>query len=96
MAKTVANPVDFTRKTMVVVGRTSGIGNGVAQGLVPTKLTAMITGEPARAERAVRTFPVGRMGTPSDMTGAVLFPASPLASYVPGQTLRVDGGPTPT
>jgi 3-oxoacyl-[acyl-carrier protein] reductase len=35
-----------------------------------------------------------RLGTPEDMAGAVLFLASPLASYVTGQTLIVDGGLT--
>ncbi|MET0272056.1 MAG: SDR family oxidoreductase, partial [Phenylobacterium sp.] len=34
----------------------------------------------------------GRMGTPQDMAGAALFLASPLAGYVVGQTLIVDGG----
>jgi 3-oxoacyl-[acyl-carrier protein] reductase len=32
------------------------------------------------------------MGTPQDMAGAALFLASPLAAYVVGQTLIVDGG----
>jgi 3-oxoacyl-[acyl-carrier protein] reductase len=32
------------------------------------------------------------MGTPRDMAGAALFLASPLAAYVVGQTLIVDGG----
>jgi 3-oxoacyl-[acyl-carrier protein] reductase len=33
-----------------------------------------------------------RLGTPEDMAGAALFLASPLASYILGQTLVVDGG----
>ena len=70
--------------------------NGIAPGLVPTKLTAVTTADPQRAERAVRGIPAGRMGTPQDMAGAALFLASPLASYVLGQTLRVDGGLTLT
>jgi 3-oxoacyl-[acyl-carrier protein] reductase len=32
------------------------------------------------------------MGTPQDMAGAILFLASPLAAYVAGQTIIVDGG----
>ena len=34
------------------------------------------------------------MGTPEDMAGVALFLASPLAAYVTGQTIRVDGGLT--
>lgn len=68
--------------------------NGIAPGLVPTKLTTVTTADPARAERAVKGIPAGRMGTPQDMAGAALFLASPLASYVMGQTIRVDGGLT--
>ena len=33
-----------------------------------------------------------RLGTPADMAGVALFLASPLASYVLGQTIPVDGG----
>lgn len=68
--------------------------NGIAPGLVPTKLTTVTTGDPARANRAVKGIPAGRMGSPQDMAGAALFLASPLASYILGQTLRVDGGLT--
>ena len=68
--------------------------NGIAPGLVPTKLTAVTTADPDRAERSVQRIPAGRLGTPGDMAGAALFLASPLATYVLGQTLRVDGGLT--
>ena len=68
--------------------------NGIAPGLVPTKLTAITTVDPDRAQRSVRRIPAGRMGTPGDMAGTALFLASPLASYVLGQTIRVDGGLT--
>ena len=66
--------------------------NGLAPGLVATKLTAVTTENPQRLEGALRAIPIGRMGTPEDMAGAVLFLASPLAAYVAGQTLIVDGG----
>jgi len=66
--------------------------NGVAPGLVDTKLTKVTTEHPRRREAAVAAIPAGRMGLPADMAGAVLFLASPLASYVNGQTLVVDGG----
>ncbi|MGZ3404644.1 MAG: SDR family NAD(P)-dependent oxidoreductase, partial [Phenylobacterium sp.] len=65
---------------------------GLAPGLVDTKLTKVTTENPARREGALRSIPLGRMGTPQDMAGAALFLASPLAAYVVGQTLIVDGG----
>lgn len=66
--------------------------NGLAPGLVDTKLTKVTTEHPDRLRGAMRSIPVGRLGEPSDMAGAALFLASPLASYVVGQTLIVDGG----
>ncbi|HEX4569058.1 MAG TPA: SDR family oxidoreductase, partial [Dongiaceae bacterium] len=36
--------------------------------------------------------PLGRLGDPMDVAGAVVFLASPAASLVTGMTLRVDGG----
>ncbi|MFN3524034.1 MAG: SDR family NAD(P)-dependent oxidoreductase [Phenylobacterium sp.] len=66
--------------------------NGLAPGLVDTKLTKVTTEHPQRREAALRAIPVGRMGLPADMAGAAIFLASPLAAYVCGQTLIVDGG----
>jgi 3-oxoacyl-[acyl-carrier protein] reductase len=68
--------------------------NGIAPGLVPTKLTRVTTENAQRAAGAIARIPAGRMGTPADMAGAALFLASPLADYVVGQTIRVDGGMT--
>lgn len=66
--------------------------NGLAPGLVPTKLTAVTTENEKRAEASLRAIPLRRMGTPEDMAGAAIFLASPLASYVQGHTLIADGG----
>lgn len=68
--------------------------NGIAPGLVPTKLTAVTTDHPERLEATLRAIPMRRVGTPEDMAGAALFLASPLAAYITGQTLVVDGGLT--
>ena len=68
--------------------------NGIAPGLVDTKLTKVTTQHPERLAGSIARIPQGRLGTPADMAGAVLFLASPLAAYVTGQTLIVDGGLT--
>ena len=65
--------------------------NGIAPGLVDTKMTKATTANPKRLEGALEGFPE-RLGTPADMAGAALFLASPLSSYIIGQTLVVDGG----
>lgn len=66
--------------------------NGIAPGLVATKITKVTTDHPDRLKGALQSIPLGRLGTPEDMAGAVLFLASPLAAYIVGQTIIVDGG----
>ncbi|CAN7763894.1 SDR family oxidoreductase [Cupriavidus necator] len=66
--------------------------NAIAPGMVATKMTAVTTEHPERRKAALDTISLGRFGTPEDMAGVALFLASPLASYITGQTLIVDGG----
>jgi len=66
--------------------------NGIAPGFVATKMTRVTTEDPQRLDAALKRIPLGRLGTPADMAGVALFLASPLAAYVVGQTLPVDGG----
>ncbi len=68
--------------------------NGIAPGFVPTKITTVTTQHPERREGTLAMIPMRRFGTPEDMAGAALFLASPLAAYMTGQTLVVDGGLT--
>ena len=66
--------------------------NGIAPGLVATKMTRVTTSQPQRLEATLARIPAGRIGTPGDMAGVALFLASPLAQYVVGHTIPVDGG----
>ncbi len=68
--------------------------NGIAPGMVPTKMTEVTVKNPARAEATIQRIPLGRFGSPEDMAGVALFLASPMAAYVVGQTIVVDGGLT--
>jgi 2-hydroxycyclohexanecarboxyl-CoA dehydrogenase len=52
-------------------------------------------GNPEKLEEAFkRSIPLGRIGQPSDLPGAILFFASDTASYITGQVLSVSGGLT--
>lgn len=66
--------------------------NGIAPGLVESKLTQVTVAEPKRLESALKRIPARRLGTPQDMANVALFLASPFASYILGQTILVDGG----
>ncbi len=68
--------------------------NGIAPGLVDTKLTQITTRHPQRLQATLARIPLARMGTPQDMAGVALFLASPLSAYVTGHTIPVDGGLT--
>ena len=50
------------------------------------------TSDPALYNRILNSIPFGRLGTPEEVTNVVLFLASPLAAWVTGQTIIVDGG----
>jgi 3-oxoacyl-[acyl-carrier protein] reductase len=87
-----AGAIGLTR-TLGEAWATDGIRvNGIAPGLVETKLTKVTTDHPHRLAATLAKIPLGRLGQPSEMGGVALFLASPLASYVIGQTLVVDGG----
>ena len=98
---TVGNPAYNASKTGAM-GLTRTLGkawapdgirvNGIAPGLVATKMTKVTTEHPKRREASLRNIPVGRIGDPDDMAGLSLFLASPLAGYIVGQTIIADGG----
>ena len=85
---TKGNPAYNASKTGAVE-LTRTLGQAWAENGVMTRVT---TSNPKRLEGAIERIPLKRLGTPADMAGAALFLASPLASYIVGQTLIVDGG----
>lgn len=69
--------------------------NAVVPGPVVTDEGEDHYGGPEGLSRVARTIPLGRMITPTDVAGACLFLASPLAAAVTGALLSVDGGGEP-
>jgi len=64
--------------------------NAVAPGFIDTDMTTAITDE--MKEGMLRSIPLGRTGTAMEVAHAIAFLCSDEASYITGQTLRVNGG----
>ena len=66
--------------------------NAIAPGWIATPLTQALREDEERSRAILTRTPLGRWGTPGDLAGATLFLASPLAAFVTGVVLPVDGG----
>jgi NAD(P)-dependent dehydrogenase (short-subunit alcohol dehydrogenase family) len=67
--------------------------NAISPGMVPTdSFYDVLQFTPDDLPKLADTVPLGRMGTPQDMAAAVLYLASPAASWVTGQNLLIGGG----
>jgi len=82
----------MTRVLAVENGRHGVTCNAVAPATIATDFNRELLSSEANLARIRQRNPQMRTGEPCEVVGAVLFFASPAASYVNGQTLRVDGG----
>jgi 3-oxoacyl-[acyl-carrier protein] reductase len=80
----------LTKVAAIELGPLGITVNCVAPGAIATPRTAEESADYASTWAALT--PLGRVGTPADVAGVVLFFASPAAAFVTGQTLWVDGG----
>jgi len=85
-----AGLIGLTKSVAKELGSRNITCNAVAPGFIETDMTGDLPAE-FRAH-VEKTAPIGRLGTPGDITPAVLFLASRDAGYITGQTLTVDGG----
>lgn len=66
--------------------------NALAPGWIETAFTAAPRANEARNAELMARTPMGRWGTPADLAPAALFLCSPLAGFITGAVLPVDGG----
>jgi 3-oxoacyl-[acyl-carrier protein] reductase len=85
-----AGVVGMTKVWARELGRFGIRVNAVAPGFIATEMIAAMPEKIIESMKA-RT-PLGRMGQPLDIANAYLFLASDEASFITGETLRVDGG----
>ena len=84
--------IAFTKSVAREVARHGITANVVSPGPTDTPLFASV---PERLRQAlVRAIPMGRLGAPEDVAGAIAYFASDAADYVTGQVLSVSGGLT--
>ena len=80
-------------KSLAIAYAPDGIRvNAVAPGWIETPLTDALRANAERNEAILSRTPLGRWGKPEDISGSVLFLSSPLAGFVTGAILPVDGG----
>jgi 3-oxoacyl-[acyl-carrier protein] reductase len=85
-----AGIIGFTKSLAREVASRGITANSIAPGFIDTDMTRAL----AESQRTAlnEQIPLGRLGQPADIAGAVAFLCSPDAAYITGETLHVNGG----
>jgi NAD(P)-dependent dehydrogenase (short-subunit alcohol dehydrogenase family) len=89
-----AGLIGFTKSLAREVGRFGTTVNGVSPGTTETPSSSAFIDAAGGAEKLAKAYPLGRIGRPEDIAGAVLFFASSFSEWITGQILSVSGGYT--
>ena len=85
-----AGIIGFSKSLAKEIGSRGVTVNVVAPGFIETDMTKALPEENKKA--MMDAIALGRFGAPEDIANAVLFLASPMAAYITGETLHVNGG----
>ena len=66
--------------------------NCVAPGWVATDMSAAALSDPPTRDKVFRAIPMGRVGTPEEIAGPILFLCTPYAGFITGEVFNVNGG----
>ncbi|MFN0114330.1 MAG: SDR family NAD(P)-dependent oxidoreductase [Paracoccaceae bacterium] len=84
--------VQLTRSLAIAYASDGVRVNAIAPGWIATDLTGPLRADPAREAAILGRTPLGRWGKAEDVAGGALFLASPMAGFVTGTVLTIDGG----
>lgn len=93
---------DYAATKGAVISMVKGLGtelaldhiyvNCVAPGWVDTDMSRPALDDPKTSQEVLDTIPMGRVGTPDEIAGPVLFLCTPLAGFITGEVFNVNGG----
>lgn len=84
--------ISFTKGLALELGRQHIYVNCVAPGWVDTDMSRPSLDDPSIAKEVLRPIPMGRVGTPQEIAGPILFLCTPHASFITGEIFNVNGG----
>lgn len=84
--------ISMTKSLALELARHHIYVNSVAPGWVDTDMSRPALDDPAAAKEVLRPIPMGRVGTPEEIAGPILFLCTPLAGFITGEIFNANGG----